>query len=161
MNSVSYSVKCPRCSREATAHTRSGGTKGTYREVLIKLAASRITCRACGFSNEVSADNSDDYELWYATSFKGHRLWAHNRQHLVFLISWFSGEIQKQELSVGDRAVVESFPKWMILGKHRPAILKCLNQMMTGDANKTVQRTGASRLARVRKRTSTAAGSHR
>jgi len=140
---------------------RPGGTKGTYREVLVKMVASRITCRTCGFSKVVPPNDSDAYELWYATTFKGRRLWAHNRRHLVFLISWFSGEIREQDLSVGDRAVVESFPKWLILGKHRPAILKCLNQMLTRGANKTVQRTGARRLARAGNRTSPAASSRR
>lgn len=161
MNSVAYSIKCPRCSQEATAQMRPGGTKRTYREVLVKMVASRITCRTCGFSKVVPPNDSDAYELWYATTFKGHRLWAHNRQHLVFLISWFSGEIREQDVSVGDRAVVESFPKWMILGQHRSAILKCLNQMLTRDANKRLQRTGASRLARVGNRTSPAAGCRR
>lgn len=145
MNSVDYSVRCPKCSGEATARIRPVGTKGTYREVLFRMGAGRIVCPACGFSREVSPGNSQRYELWYAMTFKGHRLWACNRQHLTFLISWFSGNIREQDLSFGDRTLVEALPKWMVLRKHREGILQCLNQMLllTQPVNKRIRRTGA------------------
>jgi hypothetical protein len=56
---------------------------------------------------------------------------------------------------------VEAFPKWMILAKNRAGILKCLSELSNKDANKTVQRTGASRSAHRTKRASSAAGSRR
>lgn len=108
---------------------RRAGIRGGFREVTIKLGAARIVCGSCGLSQEVSAGKSGAYELWYATSFKKHRLWARNRRHLQFLISWFSGEICKGDLGIGDRDMVETFPKWMILAKNRAAILKSLYGM--------------------------------
>lgn len=108
---------------------RAVGTTGTYRQPIIKLGAGRIVCGSCGFSREVSPEDSDAYELWYTTNFKRHRLWARNRRHLAFLISWFSGEISKAGLDVGDRSRVETFPKWMILAKNRADILRCLHRM--------------------------------
>jgi hypothetical protein len=143
MNGVVYSVKCPKCSAEATAQMRAVGTTGTYREAMIKLGAARIVCKACGFIDEVPREKSDSYELWYATSYKGHRLWARNRKHLTFLISWFSGEISKTDLRIGNRAMVETFPRWMILAKNRPGLLKSLNRMAAIDTNKTVRRGNA------------------
>ena len=93
MSGVTYSIKCPSCSAEAVAHMRALGTTGTYREPRVKLGVGRITCGACGFNREVPAEEAGAYELWYATEFKGHRLWACNREHLAFLTAWFSGAI--------------------------------------------------------------------
>jgi len=129
-NSVSFSIKCPKCSAQATAKMRSVGRTSTYREVMIKLGVGRIVCRACGLAREVPLERANAYELWYATTFKGHRLWANNRRHLAFLISWFSSEISKADLGIGDRRMVEAFPKWMVLGKNRGGILRCLKRMM-------------------------------
>jgi len=39
----------------------------------------------------------------------------------------------------GDRVIVESLPKWMVLAKNRPGVLKCLRKMLKSDANKTLQ----------------------
>src|ERR1700749_621224 len=124
------------------------GTRGTYRELLVKFGAKRIICDTCGFNREVPPDNSDDYELWYATDFRGKRLWANNRQHVSFLISWLSGEIPKHKLSMGDRTVVEAFPKWLILAKNKPAILKCLTQMIYGSAKKPFPKQYVRNLAK-------------
>jgi hypothetical protein len=115
MSATKYSVKCPKCSGQAVAQMSCVGSKGTYRELLGKLGGKRIVCDACGFSQETPPDKCDDYELWYATDFRGKRLWAVNRKHLSFLISWLSGEIEKSDLSRADRALVETLPKWMIL----------------------------------------------
>jgi hypothetical protein len=109
---------------------------------MIKLGAARIVCKTCGFNDEVPPEKSDSYELWYATAYKGHRLWARNRKHLTFLISWFSGEMSKADLDIGDRAMVEAFPKWMILAKNRAGLLKSLQRMAGIDTKKTVRRRG-------------------
>jgi len=144
MDIVDYSVKCPKCSGEATAKMRAVGIKGTYREPLIKRGAGRIVCRACGLCQEVPPEKWDSYELWYATTFKGHRLWACNREHLLFLISWFSGEISRADLGLGDRAIVEAFQEWMILAKNRAGLLKSLNRMAGINTNKAIQRRRAN-----------------
>jgi hypothetical protein len=159
MKSVAYSVKCPSCSAEATAQTGPAGSHGTYREVLIKLGATRIVCKACGFCQQVPPAKSDAYELWYARNFKRHRLWARNREHLAFLISWLSGDRSKTGLGNGDRAMVEAFPKWLILAKNRAGVLKCLKEMRDGKARKTAQRTGADLFARHKTRIAPGAGS--
>src|ERR1041384_7712392 len=150
MNSVKYSVKCPKCSAEAAARMRPTGERGGFREPTIKLGAHRILCRTCGFCREVPPEESRDYELCYTTTFRGHRLWACNRRHLAFLISWFSGELSKADLGIGDRDLVESFPRWMISAKNRAGLLSSLNRLAGISANKTVQRTETSRPPRSR-----------
>src|SRR5215831_14568980 len=136
---VEYIVKCPDCSARAVAQMHVVGRKGTYREVLTKLGARRVVCHACGCARNVPAEKSDAYALWYSTTFKGHRLWAVNRIHLAFLMSWLSGEIREGDLGVGDRAMVEAFPKWMVLRKNRAGILRCLKKMIDRDIKKTVR----------------------
>ncbi len=101
---------------------------------MTKLGASRITCGACGFCREISAEEGNSYELWYTTEFRGHRLWAFNREHLAFLIAWFSGAIKKADLGAGGRGMVETLPKWMILAKHRDDLLKAFHQMSVKSA---------------------------
>ncbi len=105
---------------------RPNGTTGSYREVFVKMGARRIVCEACGFFRDVPINESNDFELWYATDFKGHRLWARNRRHLVFLTSWISGNRLR---NAADRSAVEDFPKWMILAKNRAGILKRLSEL--------------------------------
>lgn len=158
MNNLTYIIKCPKCSARAVAHMYPTGKTGSYREVFIKMGARRIVCEACGFFRDVPPDESDDYELWYVTDFKGHRLWASNRRHLAFLASWISGSRSR---SAADRSAVEAFPKWMILAKNRAGLLKRLRDLSDKNANQTRQRTAASRSANTTKRASSEAGSRR
>lgn len=127
MSRTEYAIKCPKCSNRAIAVMRPSGIKGTYREPTVRLSVLRIVCKACGFAQDATPSREDEYELWYVTEFRGHRLWAINRKHLSFLISWFSDDLKKAELSIGDRAMVEAFPKWMI--KNKTSVLSCLKKM--------------------------------
>src|ERR1043166_5171114 len=131
MSDITYIIKCPKCSARATAYMHPCGKTASYREVFIKMGAKRLVCEACGFFREVPPEESDDYELWYVTDFKGHRLWARNRRHLAFLSCWISGNRSR---AAADRSAVEDFPKWMILAKNRAGILKCLGELSAKDA---------------------------
>lgn len=136
MSDVTYTVKCQKCSGRAVAYMHPSGKRGSYREVFIKLGVRRIVCEACGLFREVPSEKCDEYELWYATYYKGHRLWAKNRRHLAFLTSWISGNRAR---SVADRTLVEDLPRWMILAKNRAGILKCLAELSNKDANQPRQ----------------------
>lgn len=140
---------------------RPTGELGGFREPKIKLGAGRILCSTCGFSHEVPAEQSANYELWYVTTFKGHRLWARNRRHLAFLISWFTGELSKADLGFGDRDMVGSFPRWMISAKNRAGLLRSLNRLAGINDRKAVKRTGTGHSTRRKNRTPLAAGSRR
>jgi len=129
MDTKEYAIKCPKCSARAVAVMHAIGIKGTYREATVRMGVHRLVCGSCGFAKDVAAGDSGRYELWYATEFKGHRLWAVNREQLAFLIAWLSGTIREADLSLDERAMVESLPKWMVLGKNRPGVLQCLQKM--------------------------------
>ena|ERR1043165_7130306 len=145
MTTQTYSVKCPKCSEEAAAKMRPVGIGGGYREPTFKMGAAWITCSSCGLSHEVPPEKAEAYELWYVTSFKGHRLWARNRRHLTFLIAWFSGELSKADLGIGDRDTVEGFQKWMTLAKNRPGILNSLYRLAAMSTSRPVRRTWSRR----------------
>ena len=126
-----YAVRCPKCRAQAVASMVRVGTKGTYREVLVKLGAARITCRHCGFSREGGVDHQDDYELWYVTGFRGHRLWATNREQLDALIEW----LNRGETPRGiEGACLEALPKWLRAGKNRLALLERLRRLQRDEA---------------------------
>ena len=153
MSDIIYIIKCPKCSARAVAHMRRTGKRGSFREVFVKFGVKRVVCDTCGFFKDVPVEEADDYELWYATAFKGHRLWARNRRHLAFLTSWISG---KRSRTAADRYEVDAFPKWMILAKNRAGILKCLSEMSAKDVAKPAQRRGVRRSARRTKRVASA-----
>ncbi|HXT12091.1 MAG TPA: hypothetical protein VN873_11055 [Candidatus Angelobacter sp.] len=138
MNTAEYAIKCPMCSAKAVAIMKAVGIEGTYREPVRKMGVHRLVCESCGLSKEVADDDTDAYELWYAAVFRGHRLWARNREHLSLLISWLSGDLRKEDVRFagdtedkyfGARVVVESLPKWMVLAKNRAGVLKCLRKL--------------------------------
>ena len=121
-----YAVRCPKCQARAVALMVRAGTKGTYREVLVKRGAARITCRHCGFSRDSGVDHQDDYELWYVTDFRGHRLWATNRKHLDALIEWLEGGVTERGI---EGVYLEALPKWLRAGKNRPVLLERLRRL--------------------------------
>lgn len=127
-----YAVRCPKCQAQAVASMARVGTKGTYREVLVKLGAARITCRHCGFSREGGVEHQDDYELWFAADFRGHRLWATNREHLDALIEWLDRGVTERGIA---GAYLEALPKWLRAGKNRLALLERLRRLQRTDGS--------------------------
>jgi len=117
-----------RCRRRAVAQMAPCGRKGTYREVLVKLGAVRISCPHCGYARDVPQGEEDAYELWYATSFQGERLWATNRADLDRLIAWV-GARQRPRAPFPEGVTIEALPKWLKAGKNRAAILECLRRL--------------------------------
>ena len=134
---IDYAIKCPECAAKATAKMRESGIKGTYREVTVRTEVHRIVCHACGLLMEVPEGKAENYELWYAKTFRGHRVWAVNQEHLEFLIAWLSGTVAESDLTIADRAMVECLPKWMVAAKNRPGVLKCLRQMSSRDSGES------------------------
>ena len=123
-----FDVRCPECRAHAIASMVHRGTKGTYREVLFKPGAARITCVHCGFSR-ATPGGDDRYEFWYVTEFDGHRLWAENRRHLDFLIDWLVRGGSRIHRNIADRAYLEALPKWLRAGRNRAAILRRLRRL--------------------------------
>lgn len=113
-------MKCPQCKKKAeTVMGGPGVRSGTYREAGYRLRAKLIQCNNCGFINQLSDANWNNYELWYKTKLKGHSLWAVNDSHLDFMITWFSQKILKPYADLSESSEVEVYPKWMITNKDK------------------------------------------
>jgi len=59
--------------------------------------------------------------LYYQTSFDGKIIWAHNREHLVFLINYVEADIREH---------VYHLPKFISLAKNRRQIAKLLKRLL-------------------------------
>lgn len=114
MADVIYDVVCPGCGRRAWARMVPGRLAGTYREACRRMEARRIGCDHCGRARDVPAGRGEDYRLWFRADHKGHMIWATNEVHLDFLIAWLEGDLDPTRLGVGDRALVEVLPRWML-----------------------------------------------
>lgn len=126
---MNYAVKCPRCSKKAEAQMTAVGIKGTYREPTAKLKATKITCGECGHVTDSSDAPTGEYELWFSSTLRGHRLWAVNESQRKWLIQWLSGNLDNSRLSLTDRSYVEALPKWVLM--HRQDAVECLQKMRT------------------------------
>src|SRR4051812_36759577 len=73
MNSITYSIKCPKCSAKASARTHLTGERGrgSFREPTLELGVGRILCGACGLCRDVPAKESGDYELGMSRCLEG------------------------------------------------------------------------------------------
>lgn len=129
-----YAVLCPKCRMQAVASMVRIGTTGTYQEPFTKLGAARITCTNCGFCRDTPPDEEGNYELWYATDFQGHRLWANHRRHLEFLIDWLDSGAEERVTNIATRAYVAALPKWLSRGRDRAAVAARLRRLR-GDAD--------------------------
>jgi hypothetical protein len=117
-----YAVRCPQCREQAVARMVRHGTQGSYREVYVHFAAELIACTKCGYVRDVRPGVTEDYELWYATEFDGHRVWARDLADLERLIAWISGGCQKSR----PPSSRDEYPRWIRTRKHRPELLRRL-----------------------------------
>jgi hypothetical protein len=81
----------------------------------------------------MASGEEESYELWYATEFDGHRLWARDRAHLDFLIKWLSDGAKLPEHADVGRAYLEALPKWLRARKNRAAIVDRLRRLQDQD----------------------------
>ena len=90
--------------------------------------------RRIGFSG---ADVLDGLELYFKGAYRGHVVWALNREHLGYLIDYISAGLREKHLSTngaGDWYVLQSgqaqrLPGWMKKAKNRDGLLKLLKKM--------------------------------
>ncbi|SYX85061.1 hypothetical protein [Paenibacillus alvei] len=94
-----------------------------------KLAAYSGCC--LDFRNE--RDPIFQLELYYLDYFRGKPVWAANREHLNYLISYISAELREKPAAVIKRTASHSLPKYMKEAKNREAIVKLLHKLQRID----------------------------
>lgn len=67
-------------------------------------------------------------ELYFLASFNGNLVWALNREHLAYLISYISATIRESD-PIPCRSQADHLPTFMKTAKHRAAILKILYKL--------------------------------
>lgn len=100
----------------------------------------KLVCASCGLSEwkpegrahyrfgEAPFDPWFALPLWFQAEFRGHLLWAFNREHLEILRVGI--ESKHRDLGVpGARTMLNKLPKWMLLGKNREDLLRKIERL--------------------------------
>ncbi|MUG92824.1 TFIIB-type zinc ribbon-containing protein [Scytonema sp. UIC 10036] len=135
-------VVCPRC--QALAHITSACSEST--SVLTYFQVRRLICRGCGLSKELAAQgfgydwHADPMRdpffrlpLWLQTKYRQYVLWAYNDRHLLLLEQYIASSLRgsKPVPKYGwhNQSLFSRLPKWMIVAKHRPSLLKAIAKL--------------------------------
>lgn len=74
-----------------------------------------------------------DLELWFLTFFQGKPVWAVNREHLAYLISYLSADLrEKPPGETVRRTQADHLPTFMKTAKNRDRIVKLLKKLQEG-----------------------------
>lgn len=109
-------IACPHCS--------------AVNQVVLRKALTYTGCYS-DFRNE--RDPVFQLELYYLDYFRGKPVWAANREHLSYLISYISAELREKPTAVIKRTASHSLPKYMKDAKNREAIVKLLHKLQCKD----------------------------
>ncbi|MCR8986791.1 hypothetical protein ABE137_01970 [Brevibacillus laterosporus] len=105
-----------------------------------------IACPHCQTTNQVPMHRVADYrwryqdirdgrdpifhlELYYLDYFRGKPVWAVNREHLSYLISYTSATLREKPANGPMRTASHSLPVYMKEAKNRDAIVKILHKL--------------------------------
>lgn len=108
---------------------RASGTKGTYREPLLRMVAARVVCLACGTVQSSDAADGVPIELWFKTDVRGHSLWIRNEAHGRFLLAWLEGKRERRRMWDA-MAWLEALPEWMLESKSREVVTRALRDLI-------------------------------
>jgi len=135
-------VVCPACKGSAAVRTYGpalpAGVAGGG-----LFQARRLVCERCSYvwewarvgvalpvTGEQVCDPFFHLPLWLQTSCCGKTLWAYNRRHRQFLEEYIRAELREKESSpragYHNQGLANRLPEWMIVGKHRQAVLRAL-----------------------------------
>jgi hypothetical protein len=148
---------CPKCGLRAVASLISQEPVGAIVSDLHPAFHDdrwSVICTQCAYRAS-SISGADVTPFFWEFEAAGCRVWAWNQEHLRMLSSALLEESTTGHPYDWFRAYIHR--EWL-LKRNRLRVAKEIAKQI---ANQTVQRTGASRFARARKRTSSAAGSRR
>jgi hypothetical protein len=135
-------VECPRC-RSSASITPCPTTESRPVDC---FTPRRVVCPACSYvkewaGNAVCFDGYGDpvrdgyfgLPLWLQTPCCGHLLWADNRFHLGVLEQFIQADLREHRLEppfvYRTYSLVYRLPEWMIIAKHRQAVLDAIARL--------------------------------
>ena len=135
-------VVCPRCRACAHVTVRLGAAPSLPGYFTDR----RVICAACGYVKEwnkrgigfnwnasLMRDCYFGLPLWLQTRCCGHVLWAYNRQHLHIIEQYIAAHLREHraDAKAGWRnsSLVNRLPEWMIVARHRQAVLHAIAKL--------------------------------
>ena len=105
----------------------------TYSAYNALTSGIQVKCPKCHGAGVVTADDDNAYfrylELWFLTSFQGKPVWALNREHLAYLISYLSADLREKPMGRAKKTQADHLPTFMKTAKNRERIVKLLKKM--------------------------------
>ena len=105
----------------------------TYSAYSALTSGIQVKCPKCHSAGVVTADDHNAYfrylELWFLTSFQGKPVWALNREHLAYLISYLSADLREKPMGRAKKTQADHLPTFMKTAKNRERIVKLLKKM--------------------------------
>lgn len=126
---------CMQCER--WFNIRLSANQSVYKKVKVQCPhCSTIQIAAVKPIGMVNCDILDGLSFYFQTQFRGHTIWAINRAHLNYLITYIEADVREKCLypngsnqwyrSSGQEKYL---PKWMKTAKNRKGILNVLHKM--------------------------------
>lgn len=124
---LSIKANCNHCGHRIRYHQGSAKPK----DLVV------IRCDNCGVSHKFEPkiseyytfeDLIESYGLWYEESFRGHRFWALNPDHLSYIENYVKAELRERHGHSG-QSMLEKLPEFIKSGKNRQALLKLIDKM--------------------------------
>ena len=125
------SIRCPKCGGYATVKCE-GFPNST------QILSAKLVCLNCAFTEEQAVgffvygvgpfDPFFRYPLWCVCNFRGHVLWAYNRDHLRLMKQVVRAELRESQPNVS-HGLANRLPKWMLDKKNRKGVLKAIEEL--------------------------------
>lgn len=75
-------------------------------------------------------DQTFQCPLWLQAPCVGHTLWALNRRHLNYLADYIASGLRRDRSDkLFNSGLGERLPRWMVVAKHRDAVLDSIERM--------------------------------
>jgi hypothetical protein len=120
-------IECEKCGQCATLR------QFTFpRDKRSVVRMGECSCLHCGrrWSEKVGPDFMTRGPLWLRMPCHKNVLWILNRPHLEFLEEFIGAELREERMEhVSSRRLSAALPRWMLVGKSRNDVLRCLRKL--------------------------------
>jgi len=120
-------VECEKCGQCATLR------RFTFpRDKRSVLRMGECSCLHCGrqWSEKVGPDFMTSGPLWLRMPCHKNVLWILNRPHLEFLEEFIGAELREERMEeLSSRRLSSALPRWMLAGKCRDDVVRCLRKL--------------------------------